>query len=94
MLFRSDILRAIVGVIVFAGVATLGARSDVRWLAAGWALHVLWDGALHWTAPQVAPGWYASLCFGFDLAVAGGIVLLPLPGAAAADEPSEEIPAR
>lgn len=88
----ADILRAIIGVAIFAGFAALGARFDPWWLAAGWALHVLWDGALHWTVPQVAPGWYAFLCFGFDLVVAGAILVAPQPGVPPGREPRAGVP--
>lgn len=70
------------GVLVYGIFAWRGQRSSL-WLAAGWALHVVWDIVLHgglgahWAAEEwslgeitFVPGWYPPACLGFDLAVA------------------------
>lgn len=55
------------------------AAAALRWrpatlLALGWALHPLWDVALHTGgAGEYAPRIYVILCIGFDLVVAGFI---------------------
>ena len=61
------------GVAVFAVPAYLGFRGSSRLLAAGWVGHVLWDVGLHMVGPAYGPEWYAALCIGFDLVVAGGL---------------------
>ncbi len=47
------------------------------WLAVGWLLHVTWDVSLHLLGPgaHVAPAWYAVLCIGFDVMMAGYILV-------------------
>lgn len=62
------------GVAVFSVPAWLGVRRAAVWLPAGWALHVVWDVALHAVAPLAAPAWYVWLCLGFDLVVAGAVL--------------------
>ena len=69
------------GVLLFGVPAWLGLRRTRFWLAAGWALHPVWDLWLH-GSPGAAfvPSWYPVLCVGFDLVVA--LYLLgPTPGA-------------
>lgn len=63
------------GVAVFAVPAFLGVRGWVRVLAAGWVAHVAWDVGLHIAGPGWGPAWYAALCIGFDLVVAGALVV-------------------
>src|SRR5688500_7584289 len=60
------------GLVVFAGLAWLGVRASLWWLALGWVAHVGWDIGLHLERNQavVAP-WYPLLCVGFDLVIAG-----------------------
>lgn len=59
------------GVAGFGAVALLGVRAAPLWLAAGWALHVAWDVALHSaTGTPFVPFWYPPACVGFDLVVA------------------------
>jgi len=50
---------------------------SLNWLAAGWALHPLWDAALHLKGAglSIAPEWYPTACISFDLLVAAYIVL-------------------
>lgn len=58
------------GLILFAALAGLGLRSP-RLLGFGWALHALWDYALHRPGMRDAvPDAYPGFCLGFDLAVA------------------------
>lgn len=76
------------GVAVFGSFAWAGTRFSLVWLAAGWALHAVWDVALHLygVAAGTAPDWYAHLCVSFDLVVAGvlSVVLLRRPAIRAA----------
>jgi hypothetical protein len=68
------------GVALFAGVAWLGLRVSLWWLALGWVAHVGWDVGLHFDRTQPLVGaWYPLLCVGFDLVVAG--FLLSVAGA-------------
>jgi hypothetical protein len=61
-----------VGLAVFAGLASLGLRVSLWWLALGWVAHVAWDVGLHLDREQpVIRAWYPLLCVGFDLVVAG-----------------------
>src|SRR4029450_13715775 len=55
-------------VVVFGTMALLGLRGSPYWLAAGWALHPLWDVWLHYTGPgEVFTPWtYAIACVSFD----------------------------
>ena len=63
------------GVALFAGFVALGARHSLLWLAAGWALHAMWDVGLHVIYPSAfAPLWYPVLCISFDLIVAVYII--------------------
>jgi hypothetical protein len=66
----------VAGAALFAPVA-IAARARPAWLlAAGWAAHVAWDLTLH---PRVTTGywppWYPGLCVGFDLLLAGYVLL-------------------
>jgi hypothetical protein len=47
----------------------------LAWLAAGWALHPIWDAALHLQGSGAAhaPEWYVVACISFDLPVAAYI---------------------
>src|ERR1044071_1969163 len=58
------------GVAIFAVFASLGLRRSGWFLAAGWALHPLWDAGLHDYSTQFVPHWYIGGCIGFDLLVA------------------------
>jgi hypothetical protein len=61
------------GVAVFAVFAGLGWKRSGWFLAAGWALHPLWDAGLHDYSTQFVPHWYIGACIGFDLLVAAYI---------------------
>jgi hypothetical protein len=62
-----------VGVAAFGGIALVGLRRrSPALLALGWALHPVWDVALHSSGAGLVytPHGYVSLCIGFDLALA------------------------
>jgi len=64
------ILIELAGVPIYAVFAWLGLRKSGWWLAAGWALHPLWDAGLHDYSTHFVPHWYIYGCIGFDLLVA------------------------
>ena len=61
----------LIGTAIFAAIALKGFRSGGNLLAWGWALHPVWDVALH-TGPlgEYAPLGYVVSCVSFDLLVA------------------------
>lgn len=63
------------GVALYGAIAARGLRGSLWWLVAGWALHPVWDIALHYAGPgrAIAPDWYTIPCLGWDLVVAGVI---------------------
>lgn len=66
------------GAVAFGGVALLGyRRRSPALLALGWAIHPLWDVALHSSGAGLlyTPLGYPPLCIGFDLALAALIAL-------------------
>ncbi|HWE24375.1 MAG TPA: DUF6010 family protein, partial [Myxococcales bacterium] len=65
----------LLGVVVYGGVALLGLRRSQWWLVTGWALHPVWDIALHYFGPgsAFAPAPYALGCLAWDPIVAGYI---------------------
>lgn len=65
----------LLGLSVFGGIAAAGAWRWSSLLVVGWAAHVGWDVLLHGAATPFVPGWYPPLCVGFDLVVAGAIIL-------------------
>jgi hypothetical protein len=67
------LLTEIAGVPVYALFAFLGLRRSGWFLSVGWALHVLWDVALHGQQTDFVPFWYQMMCVGFDLLLAGYI---------------------
>ena len=69
------VLAELVQVIIFGDIALLGLRGSPWWLAAGWALHPLWDVVLHYVGPghSFAPITYTIPCLSFDLLVAAYI---------------------
>ena len=64
-------------IIVLGAMALRGLCGSPDWLAAAWALHVLWDYPLHYFGPGHAcvPESYAIACISFDLLVAAYIVI-------------------
>jgi hypothetical protein len=66
------------GVAAFGAAAARGGRTGggVAWLAAGWALHALWDWPLHAAGHRLGaypPQWYPPFCASFDLLVAAAV---------------------
>ena len=57
-----------VGAALCVGVVWRGWR-DLRWIAAGWALHPLWDVGVHALGGVPAPAWYVWACVSFDVLV-------------------------
>ena len=59
-------------VIVFGAIALLGLRGSPYWIAAGWALHPVWDIVVHYIGPgqSFTPWTYAIACLSFDWLVA------------------------
>jgi MFS family permease len=55
----------------------LGLRGSPYWLAAGWALHPLWDVVLHHLGPghEFAPEPWVIACVSFDLIIAAYLVV-------------------
>jgi len=68
------------GVVLFGTFGVLGMARSRTWLAAGWALHTLWDIGLHLLGDgaALAPTWYPLVCLSFDLLVAGFITVTVL----------------
>ncbi|HYG81368.1 MAG TPA: DUF6010 family protein, partial [Pyrinomonadaceae bacterium] len=64
--------------VLFGAMALRGLRGSPYWLAAGWALHPVWDFALHYVGPgnSFAPWPYAIACISFDLIVAAYVTLV------------------
>lgn len=64
-------------VIGFGTSALLGWRGSAWWLAAGWALHPVWDAGLHYVGPgrSFAPMPYAVACISYDWVVAAYIAV-------------------
>jgi hypothetical protein len=74
------LLVEVLGVLAYGVAAWRGLRGSAWWLAAGWALHPVWDIALHYAGPgaAIAPTWWTVPCLGWDLVVAGYIAVLTL----------------
>jgi|SRR5215211_331739 len=71
------ILIELVGVIIFGTMALRSLVGSPWWLAAGWALHPLWDVVLHLIGPggSFASQPYAVACVSFDEVVAAYIAV-------------------
>ena len=67
----------LLGTVLFGAVGLVGVWRSPLWLAAGWALHPVWDIGLHYFGPgrTFAPEPYAIACLSWDLAVAAYIVV-------------------
>jgi hypothetical protein len=65
----------VLGVLIYGGAAWLGFRMSGALLALGWAMHPVWDVALHLQNPGAAytPHWYPWGCVSFDMIVAGAV---------------------
>ena len=68
------ILTEVAGVAIYAVFAWLGLKKSGWFLAAGWALHPLWDAGLHDYSTEFVPHWYINGCIGFDLFVAAYVI--------------------
>jgi hypothetical protein len=64
-------------VVVYGSMGLRGLHGSPLWLAAGWALHPVWDVALHYFGPghAFAPDAFAITCLSFDLLVATYIAI-------------------
>lgn len=63
------------GVLIYGIFAYLGVKITPWFLAIGWATHVIWDVALHWSEGiEFVPAFYPTACIGFDLIFAAFIV--------------------
>ena len=78
------------GVGIYGYAAVRGVRGSAWWLVAGWALHPVWDVALHYAGPgrAFAPEWYTTSCLTYDLMVAGVAALAILIGTHLTDVPA------
>jgi hypothetical protein len=66
----------VVGLLGFGAAAVVGFRFWPIALALGWAAHVGWDMLhLRGVGAQYTPDWYPWLCVGFDLVIAGAVLM-------------------
>jgi hypothetical protein len=74
---RSLALEAL-GLLIYGAAAWIGYRKSVELLALGWAMHVVWDVALHLQGAGAGytPDWYPWGCVSFDLIVAGAVLTI------------------
>lgn len=72
----------LIGVGAYGGLALLGVKRSAWWLASAWALHPVWDIAIHYLGPgaSFAPDWYAIACVSFDLLVAAYVAHIAVRG--------------
>ena len=64
---------------LFAGAATIGFRTSPWIVAAGLALHGLFDVTRHWVvAGSGVPDWWPAFCMGFDVLAGAGLALILL----------------
>lgn len=73
----TGVMVEVAGTALFGGVAALGlARRSARLLGLGWAVHPLWDAALHTRGALAAytPRGYVVACIAFDLLLASVIL--------------------
>ncbi|MFL5617789.1 MAG: hypothetical protein ACJ79A_05265, partial [Gemmatimonadaceae bacterium] len=80
------------GVGIYGYAAVRGFRGSAWWLVAGWALHPIWDVALHYAGPgrSLAPAWYTTSCLTYDLIVAGTATIAILIGTHLTDSPARK----
>ena len=66
------------GVVIYGVAAWAGLRGWHSLLAAGWAIHVAWDLALHLrgAGAEYTPPWYPWSCVSFDLVIAVAVLVL------------------
>jgi hypothetical protein len=62
------IVAEVIGVSIYGGMGIAGVRGSLWWMAAGWALHPVWDMGLHYFGPghAFAPEPYAIACLSWD----------------------------
>jgi hypothetical protein len=70
-----------VGMLLYCAAAWLGFRHSAALLALGWAMHPVWDVALHFQGAGAGytPDWYPWGCTSFDLIVAGAVFVAGVP---------------
>ena len=75
---------------IYGYAAMRGLRGSAWWLVAGYALHPVWDVALHVAGPggSFSPEWYATWCLTYDLSVAGIAAIAILIGTHLTDAPA------
>jgi hypothetical protein len=75
---------------IFSYAAMRGLRGSAWWLVAGFALHPVWDVALHLAGAgrSVAPEWYTTSLLTYDLAVAATAAIAILIGTHLTDMPA------
>ena len=63
------------GLLLYGAAAWIGYRKSIALLALGWAMHSVWDVALHLQGAGAAytPDWYPWGCVSFDLIVGGAV---------------------
>jgi len=63
------------GLLLYGAAAWIGFRKSTTLLALGWAMHAVWDVALHLRGAGAAytPDWYPWGCVSFDLVVGGAV---------------------
>jgi hypothetical protein len=78
------------GVGIYGYAAMRGLRGSAWWLVAGYALHPIWDVALHLAGPGggFSAEWYATSCLTYDLFVAGIAAIAILIGTHLSDAPA------
>jgi hypothetical protein len=88
------ILIELAQVVGFGTLALLGLRGSPYWIAAGWALHPVWDVVVHFIGPgqSFTPWTYAIACISFDWLVAIYIVIFYGFGLVGERTPSEARP--
>jgi hypothetical protein len=85
-----SIVVELAGVGIYGYAAMRGLRGSAWWLVAGYALHPVWDVALHLAggpAGSFSPDWYAPWCLTYDLFVAGIAAIAILIGTHLTDAP-------
>ncbi len=70
-------LAELVQALILGILGLLGLRGSPYWLAAGWALHPLWDVVLHHLGPghEFAPEPWVIACVSFDLIIAAYLIV-------------------
>jgi hypothetical protein len=63
--------------VAFGTLGLFGWRGSAKWLLLGWALHPVWDLAMHYIGPgrDIGPGFYSIACLTFDWSVAAYILI-------------------